>query len=392
MTQAVLRPSIALLVAISALQPIALNILAPATPVLARHFQTNFATIQLSLTIFLIAVALSQLVIGPLSDRYGRRPCIIGGIVLYIAGSVWGAFTGSTQELILSRMLEGVGGGTAFALTRAIIRDTADRNESARLIATVTMVMVIAPMLSPFVGGHIVAFAGWRAVFWFMAGSGALVLVYTVLRLHETAPAIGTKQSFLGVFRAFPELARNSDFTLNVVAVAATSAAFFGFVAAAPYIVVETMQRSPDVYGAFFIVTAFGYICGNYATTRLVARLDAARTVRLGLVISLAGTAIALGLALLPGWSPYTLFLPLVLNSFGNGMTIPSGTAEALSARPELAGSAAGLSGALQLGAGALASFVLSWTVTLWAPSLVLAMFLFNAAGLLALRSRARRT
>jgi DHA1 family bicyclomycin/chloramphenicol resistance-like MFS transporter len=109
-------------------------------------------------------------------------------------------------------------------------------------------------------------------------------------------------------------------------------------------------------------------------------------------VISLAGTAIALGLALMPGWSPYTLFLPLVLNSFGNGMTIPSGTAEALSARPELAGSAAGLSGALQLGAGALASFVLSWTVTLWAPSLVLAMFLFNAAGLIALRRRARRS
>ena len=175
MTQAVLRPSIALLVAISALQPIALNILAPATPVLARHFQTNFATIQLSLTIFLIAVALSQLVVGPLSDRYGRRPCIIGGIVLYIAGSVWGAFTGSTQELILSRMLEGIGGGTAFALTRAIIRDTADRNESPKLIATVTMVMVIAPMLSPIIGGHIVALAGGRAA-----------VSYKQIRAHET--------------------------------------------------------------------------------------------------------------------------------------------------------------------------------------------------------------
>ncbi|WP_377846944.1 MFS transporter [Bosea sp. UC22_33] len=226
MTAAAIKPTLAILVAISALQPIALNLLAPATPALARHFASNYATIQLTLTLFLVAVAVTQLVIGPLSDRFGRRPCVNAGTALFVLGSVLGALAPTTHILLLARVLEGAGGGAVFALSRAIIRDTADRDHAASQIATVTMVMVVAPMLAPWLGGQIETAFGWRAIFWFMTLFGAAVLAFTLARLPETAPNLGQQSSLLGVFGVFPELVRNRDFMLNVVVGSSASSAF----------------------------------------------------------------------------------------------------------------------------------------------------------------------
>lgn len=380
------KPTLMILVAISTVQPIALNLLAPATPALARHFSTSYATIQLTLTLFLVAVALTQLIIGPLSDRFGRRPCVNAGVVLFVAGSVLGALAETTGVLLAARLLEGAGAGSAFALSRAIIRDTASRDEAAGMIASVTMVMVVAPMIAPYLGGHIETWFGWRAIFWFMTGVGVVVLTLTSLRLPETAPRIGVGSSFLGVFRAFPLLIVDRGFVVNVIALSMTSASFFAFIAAAPFIVVETMGRGPDVYGAYFILNAFGYMVGNFAMSRLAVRLGAARMVRIGLAISVVGMSAALALSLTPAWTPLTLFLPLACNAIGNGLTIPGSTAEALSARPELAGSAAGLMGAIQLGSGALATIVASAAVTVWPQALVAMMWLMTAAGLAVVR------
>lgn len=384
MTAAAVKPTLAILVAISALQPIALNLLAPATPALARHFDSNYATIQLTLTLFLVAVAVTQLVIGPLSDRFGRRPCVNAGVVLFALGSVLGALAPTTHVLLIARVLEGAGGGAVFALSRAIIRDTADRDHAASQIATVTMVMVVAPMLAPWLGGQIETAFGWRAIFWFMTLFGAAVLAFTLARLPETAPNLGQQSSLLGIFRVFPELVRNRDFMLNVVVGSSASSAFFVFIAATPYIVVETMGRGSDVYGTYFILSAFGYMLGNFAMSRLAVRVGTFRMVQIGLVISFVGTAAALALSLSPWWMPLTLFLPLAVNSIGNGMTIPGATAEALSARPELAGSAAGLLGATQLGFSAILTVVISWLVTLWPQSMNLFIWLLTTAGLAA--------
>lgn len=384
MTAAAVKPTLAILVAISALQPIALNLLAPATPALARHFASNYATIQLTLTLFLVAVALTQLVIGPLSDRFGRRPCVNAGVALFALGSILGALAPTTHILLIARVLEGAGGGAVFALSRAIIRDTADRDHAASQIATVTMVMVVAPMLAPWLGGQIETAFGWRAIFWFMTLFGAAVLAFTLARLPETAPNLGRQSSLFSVFRVFPELVRNREFMLNVAASSSASSAFFVFIAATPYIVVETMGRGSDVYGSYFILNALGYMLGNFAMSRLAVRAGTQTMVRRGLAISFVGTAAALALSFSPWWSPLALFLPLALNAVGNGMTIPGATAEALSARPELAGSAAGLLGATQLGFSAALTVLISWLVTLWPQSMNLFVWLLTTAGLVA--------
>ena len=386
MTGAALKPTLAILVAISALQPIALNLLAPATPALARHFSSNYATIQLTLTLFLVAVALTQLVIGPLSDRFGRRPCVNAGTALFVLGSVLGALAPTTHVLLLARVLEGAGGGAVFALSRAIIRDSASRDQAASQIASVTMVMVVAPMLAPWLGGQIETTLGWRAIFWFMTLFGLGVLALTIARLPETAPHLGKQSSLLGVFRAFPDLVRNRGFMLNVAAGTSASAAFFVFIAATPFIVVETMGRGSDVYGSYFILNALGYMIGNFTMSRLAVRVGTRRMVRHGLTISFIGTGAALALSLSPWWSPLTLFLPLAVNAIGNGLTIPGATAEALSARPDLAGSAAGLLGATQLGISAALTVLISWLVTRWPQAMNLMVWLLIASGLMAVQ------
>jgi len=389
-TAAAIKPTLTILVAISALQPIALNLLAPATPALTRHFASNYATIQLTLTLFLVSVALTQLIIGPLSDRFGRRPCVNAGIALFLVGSVLGALAPTTHILLAARVLEGAGAGAVFALSRAIIRDTANRDEAASQIASVTMVMVVAPMLAPWLGGHIETALGWRSIFWFMTAFGACVLALTITRLPETAPNIGKQSSLLAVFGAFPELVRNRGFLLNVAAGTSATSAFFVFIAATPFIVVETMGRGSDVYGTYFILNALGYMIGNFTMSRLAVRVGTRRMVRYGLVISFFATGVALALALSPWWSPLTLFLPLAVNAIGNGLTIPGATAEALSARPELAGSAAGLLGATQLGISAALTVLISWLVTQWPQSMNVLVWLLIVAGLIAV-SLARR-
>lgn len=385
MTGMALKPTLTVLVAMSTLQPLALNLVAPAAPNLSRHFGASYATIQLTLTLFLVAVALTQLVSGPLSDRFGRRPCVNAGIALFVVGSLLGAIAPSIELLLLARILQGAGSGSVFALSRAIIRDTATRDQAASQIATVTMVMVVAPMIAPWLGGQIETAFGWRMILWFMTVTGAVVLLLTTMRLPETAANLGQRTPLLGVFRAFPQLAANRVFVLNVIAVSTSSSAFFAFIAAAPYVIVETMGHGSDVYGTYFILNALGYMLGNFAMARLVVRIGAPRMVYLGLVISSIALTVAVPLALRTDWSPLMLFLPLALSAIGNGMTIPGSTAEALSARPELAGSAAGLMGAIQLGLSALMTVLISWLVTIWPPALVVLMWFLTAAGLVAI-------
>ncbi len=385
------RPPLAILIAISMLQPFALNVLAPATPALARSLSTDYATIQLTLTFYLLAVALTQLVVGPLSDRIGRRPCVLGAIALFLAGSALGAVATSIETVIVARVIQGAGGGTCFALSRAMVRDTASAAESASLIGYITMGMVVAPMVAPLVGGFLDASFGWRAIFLACAALTLGVGLGAVLLLRETVPP-GARGSFLDIARGFPLLAKDRAVLGYTLSLAFNSAAFFAFVAGAPYVVVEVMGRSPDVYGAYFVATAGGYMLGNFLTGRYGRRWGGEALVWWGTLVSLAFVGLALVLALVGPWTPAALFLPLIGNSVGNGLTIPGATAAALSARPEVAGTAAGIVGASQLGLGAAAAFAMGHAVPLWPPILVAVMFGFAAVSVIAFRLGRRKT
>jgi MFS transporter, DHA1 family, multidrug resistance protein len=379
------RPPLWILVAVSMLQPFALNILAPATPGLARALQTDYGTIQLTLTLYLLGVAVTQLVVGPISDRIGRRPCVLAALGLFVAGSALGAVATSIETLLLARVIQAAGGGTCFALSRAIVRDFASANEAASLIGYITMAMVVSPMIAPSIGGVLDLRFGWRSIFVAMLVFGAAVSIAAWWLLSETA-ARARGQSLGDVLRGFPALARDRLFQAYAVSLAFTSASFFVFIAGAPFIVVEVMGYGPETYGLFFIVNAGGYMLGNFCSGRFGRRLGGDRLIRLGTAVSVLSIVLELAAVAVLPWSPATLFLPLALNAVGNGLSIPGGTAAALSVRPELAGTAAGLVGALQLGLGALGAVLAGHFVPLWPPALIALMGVSAVIGWLALR------
>src|SRR5690606_20851902 len=159
------RPSLAILIAVTALGPMALNIFIPAMPGMTAVFGVDYGTIQLTLTLYLVGLAVAQLFMGPLSDRFGRRPVLLGGIGLFLAGSLAAALAPSIEALIVARIVQAVGGCAGIVLGRAIVRDTHSREASASMIGYITMVMVVAPMLAPLIGGYLDSWFGWRATF-----------------------------------------------------------------------------------------------------------------------------------------------------------------------------------------------------------------------------------
>jgi DHA1 family bicyclomycin/chloramphenicol resistance-like MFS transporter len=378
-------PGIVMLVALSSLQPFALNSLAPATPAMARTLGESYAAIQLTLSIYLVAVALAQLIVGPLSDRYGRRPCVIGAILFFLAGSALGLAATDLATLIAARGLQAAGAGTTFALVRAIIRDTSTPNQTASRIGYVTMAMMVVPMVSPLLGAWLETGFGWRSIFVAMSLLGLCILAFIYPRLAETAPARARDASLLDTFRAAPMLLKDRNFLVTSFVLAMTSACFFSFIAAAPWLVVEHMGQTAQSYSLWFMINALGYMLGNFLTGRLSGRFGAARLTLIGLLISLAALSVSFVAPFTSWWSPAALFIPLMFNAVGNGLSVPTATASGLSVRPDLAGSAAGFMGALQLGFGALSAIILSSAVILWPPALTTAIFGFTIAALAAI-------
>lgn len=375
-----------MLVAISTLQPVAVNILAPATPGLARALATDYSTIQLTLTVYLATVAFAQIFVGPISDRYGRRPCIVAGAALFVLGSALGAFAGSIETLLLARVVQAIGGGACFALARAVVRDTSTMDRAASVMGYMVMAMVVAPMISPFLGGLIEEAMGWRAIFLAKAALGALVLAAIWFFLHETAPK-SENASLLSSLRGFPTLLGDPAFVLYTLSLSFVSAAFFMFIAGAPWVVIETMGRAPQVYGLYFMINAAGYMLGNFISGRFGQRLGAERLMIWGAAVSSGAMLVGLFFAYVGPWNPLTFFVPIALTSAGSGMTIPGATAAALSVRPKLAGTAAGLSGAAQLGMGAAAAVFGGYVVQTDPRALILAMFAAAVIGLLCARA-----
>lgn len=347
-----------MLVAISAVNPLTLNIIQPSIPGFVTTFATDYATAQLTLTGYLLSFALSQLFHGPLSDRYGRRPIVLGGFVVFLIGTLACALSNSVETLVASRILQAVGGCAGFVLARAIVRDMHGREKSASQLGYITTVMVVAPMLAPALGGLIDLHLGWRGIFLFLGIFGAVVLAFASRQLHETRILVADAPR-VSFAHSFSVLIRNRLFVAHTATLATTAATFFAFLGGAPYVVVTLQNEPPSTYGLYFVIGSFGYMTGNFIAGRTAERVGAASLIRYGTYIAVAGALLmALSQWLWP-MVPLALFLPMLPISMAQGLTLPSVTASAVSVRPDLAGAAAGISGAIQLGFSALCS----WTV-----------------------------
>jgi DHA1 family bicyclomycin/chloramphenicol resistance-like MFS transporter len=347
---------LALLIGMTAVGPLSLNILAPAMPGLIVTFGAEAGTVQLTLSLFLLGMAVSQLVLGPLSDRFGRRPVMLAGLALTVAANLAALAATSIAEIILARAGQAFGATAGIVIARAVIRDLYDRDRSASMIGWVTMAMVVAPMIAPLIGGGLDTVFGWQAIFLFAGLFTVAVLAWTVFELPETR-AVVTSEGFARFLGDAKSLLTDPAFIGYGLVSTFNSAMFFTFIGGAPHVVVTIMHRSSAEYGLWFVVLSLTYMAGNFTAGRWSARLGVDVMIRAGVAVTVAGAAIgATWVLLAPHGGPAVIFIPQMIIGFASGFMLPNAIAGAVSVRPQAAGTAAGVTGFMQMGLGAATS------------------------------------
>jgi DHA1 family bicyclomycin/chloramphenicol resistance-like MFS transporter len=345
-----------LLIAITAVGPLSLNILAPAMPGLIGTLGAGAGTVQLTLSLFLLGMAVSQLVLGTLSDRFGRRPVMLAGLALTVVASFAALATTSITGLIVARTCQAFGATAGIVIGRAVVRDLYDRDRAASMIGWVTMAMVVAPMIAPLIGGALDTALGWHAIFAFVGLFAAAILVWASFQLPETRK-VATGEGFAHFLAASGSLLTDRAFLGYALVAAFNSAMFFTFIGGAPHVVVTIMHRSSAEYGIWFLAISLAYMAGNFAAGRWSAKYGVDVMIRAGVAVTVAGAAVGIIWVLLdPAGGPAVIMTPQMIIGFASGFMLPNALAGAVSVRPQAAGAAAGITGFMQMGLGAATS------------------------------------
>lgn len=355
------KPHIGILIFMSALSPIALNIFIPSMPSLTEALNTTHSVAQLTLTLYLVAFAVAQLVHGPLSDKYGRRPVLIIGIAVYIIASLGCAFAASIEQLIIGRILQAIGGCVGVVITRAIVRDLYERDKAASLLGYMTMIMALAPLMAPTIGGFIEQYSSWRGGFFFISFIGLLCFILAYKFLYETnhnrIESINVKE----IISKYLILLKEKQYLGFVAGMAFSSSVFFSFIAGAPFLVTKILNLEPSVYGFYFVMVSIGYMIGNFLSGKLTTQLGSYKMFMMSNAFLSVGMVTLLYVSYIGISQPVYIFLPMAVVACANGLAIPSAMASALSIRPEIAGTASGLAGFTQIAMGAIATFIVGY-------------------------------
>jgi DHA1 family bicyclomycin/chloramphenicol resistance-like MFS transporter len=346
-------PHIFTLIVLTGLGALSMNIFLPSLPAMTEHFATDYRLMQLSVALYLAVNAVLQIVVGPVSDRYGRRPVLLWAIAIFLIATL-GCILAPTVEVFLAfRMLQAVV-VAGLVLGRAVVRDMYPADQAASQIGYVTMGMAVVPMIGPAIGGVLDETLGWQANFWMLAILGALVLALIWRDLGETA-ARGSA-SFAEQFGEYPELFRSRRFWGYCSAAAFASGAFFAYLGGAPYVGSEVFGLSAGEVGLYFGAPALGYFFGNWISGRYSTRVGINGMILWGTILSATGLTLSLLLFLVGLKTALSFFGFMTFVGLGNGMVLPNATSGMLSVRPHLAGTASGLGGAIMIGGGAALS------------------------------------
>lgn len=374
-------PHIITLVVIAGVAALCMNLFLPSLSAMALYFEIDYAVMQFAVSGYLAATALLQLVIGPLSDLFGRRPVMLASIAIMIAATLVCMLASDITVFMIGRVAQAAV-VSGFVLARAIVRDMVPMEQAASMIGYVTMGMSVVPMVGPTVGGLLNDFSGWQSSFALLALLGAGILVLAWFDLGETNH--NKSASFSQQFHAWPELLRSPLFWGYALTSTLSSGMFFSFLGGAPFVGSVLYGLTPAMLGLQFFFMASGYMLGNFVSGRYASQIGINRMMLAGNVIGIAGIITAILLITGGAESAYAFFVPLALIGVGNGVTLPSANAGMVSVQPHLAGSASGLGGAMTIGGGAalsvLASSVLSREDGTWPLLLVML-----ATGLVAL-------
>ncbi len=343
-------PHVVTLVLLAGLSALTMNIFLPSLPGMAAWFEVPYALMQLSVALYLGLSAALQIVIGPISDRYGRRKVVLGALILFLLATVGTLVSPNAETFLIFRMLQAVI-AAGMVLSRAIVRDMVADAEAASMIGYVTMGMSIVPMIGPAIGGFLDGLFGWHANFTLLLLVGLAVTALVWADLGETSAPKDTR--FAEQIRQYPALLASRRFWGYCMAAAFSSGCFFAYLGGAPYVGTEVFKLSSQEIGLLFALTAIGYLIGNFLAGRFSVRVGMNRMVLWGTLTTTVGLSV-LALFTVAGLSgPVVFFALTVPMGIGNGLCLPNANAGILSVRPDLAGTASGLGGAIMIGGGA---------------------------------------
>ena len=363
-------PLLFLLISVSAIGPLTLNGVLPATSAVMSDLATRYETAQLVLTVFLLANLVSQIVFGPAADRYGRRPVLIMSLVVFVIGSLMCALAQSIEWLLIGRFVQGVGAAVCVFLPRTIVRDVYSQDRSASVIGYMTTAMMVAPLFGPAMGGWITDQVHRRFMYVGLASLGALLCLAAWRYQSETLAAL--VENRMAISETLLErnavqrkqlspltLFKEPGFIACTCILAGAVGVYYGFLSGAPFVAMESRGLSASEYGRWFVLVAVGYLTGNLTAGRFSERIGVERMVTLGFFPFCAG--IVLFWLLMSVGHPAGLFFPMMLVAFSNGVSLPSIFSIAMSVRPELSASASGVAGSVQTLFGVILSLAMGY-------------------------------
>jgi len=353
---AVAPPSTLLLGALTALTALSIDMSLPALPSLSRTFHAPAAEAQLTLTLFLIGYAISQIICGPLSDAYGRRPILLAGLIVFTAAGAGCVLSQSLPMLIAMRVLQGIGASSGPIIARAIVRDTYDKSHAAVVFSHITQVMILAPVLAPALGGLLMAKSSWHAIFAVLAGAGLLVTVTTFITLKETHsaahPDAVRPATLLASYRTF-----FSDRTsvAHALIVCFAYCGLFAYISGSPFVLMDVYGIPRIHFGFYFGGAALALLAGATINKSLIRQgTSPERLLRIGvMLLTFAGAAIFAG-SFVHGLGVWPVLIPIALYLFAMGIVAPHATAAAMHPFPKIAGVISSLVGGMQTGGGGL--------------------------------------
>ena len=359
------RAPFALLVAVTACGTLGMHVIIPALPATARALDMSISTAQLTITLYLVGLAIGQLFYGPISDRFGRRPVLLVGLSLFTGASVVTAVAPNAAVLIAARILQSVGGCAGLVLGRAAVRDGATADQAAGRLALLTLVMAMVPAIAPAIGGYLTAYFGWRASYMLLALFGALTLVVCALLMPETLSRNGA--SGRSMVTAYARLLRSSRFLGYAVGGACSTTAFYAFMSASPFIFENLLHEPTQRVGLYYLFLMLGVAAGSLGANRIAGRLPARTALRIANGLGILGAALFALADAADMLSVLTVVAPVSLFMVGAGMASPFALAGSVSVNPLAIGAASGLYGFVQMGYGMLCTVV----VETWHPGAV---------------------
>lgn len=348
---------LALLAALVALGPLSVDVYLPAMPTMMTALGTDIRHMHLTLTTYLAGFAIFHLVCGPLADRFGRKPILIGGTVLYVVACIGCSLSSTVEELLLFRFIQGVGACVGPTLARAVARDVFGPTRAARALSLIAMLMALAPAVAPTMGGVMMLWLPWPSIFIFLAVYGAAMVILIRVYLAESLPQ---RQSLhpLSIARNFGQLFRSPMFITATFASGFVYAGLLAYLSSSSFVYIDMLGVPVEYFGFIFLTSVVGYMLGSAISARLSRSYDSELTVLMGAILAAAAaSAMWLGTELMPS-SIAVLVLPMMFYSTGIGLVLPNAMAVALRPFPHIAATASALLGFIQMSLSASATAV----------------------------------